>query len=85
MEGSSHVHIMSETSWSYVSYCLGSVAALRPGVRRHHRHPAHPCRAALHRRQQRGQKPAHLHHLLRVRTQHIASDEYRHQVNRVMR
>lgn len=54
--------------------------ALHPGLWRHHRHPADPGRAALHRRQQRRQESAHLHHLLRVGDLHAAADGRRHQV-----
>lgn len=48
--------------------------ALHPGVWRHHRHPAHPGWAALHKGQQRGQKSAHLHHLLRFGVVYAAAN-----------
>lgn len=35
----------------------------------------------MHRRQQQRQKPAHLHHLLRVGNLHAAADDNRHQVS----
>lgn len=54
--------------------------ALHPGVWRHHRHPAHPGRAALHQGQQRGQKSAHLHHILRFGIMYAAANNLRDKV-----
>lgn len=54
--------------------------ALHPGVWRHHRHPAHPGRAALHKGQQRGQKSAHLHHILRFGIMYAAANNLRDKV-----
>ena len=59
---------------------LSASTALYPRIRRHHRSPADPGRAALHKGQQRRQKPAHLHHILRVGVMHTAADHCRFQV-----
>lgn len=55
-------------------------AALHPCFRRHHCNPADPGRASVHQGQQRRQKPAHLHHILRVGTLHATADGHWHKV-----
>lgn len=62
-------------------YPLSSAsAALHPRVRWHHRSPADPGRAPLHKGQQHRQKPAHLHHILCVGIMYATADSFRYQV-----
>lgn len=56
------------------SVCDFVFPALHLGVWGHHRHPAHPGRAALHQGQQPGQKSAHLHHFLRFGIMYAAAN-----------
>lgn len=60
---------------------LVASTALHPGVWGHHCSPADPGRAPLHQGQQRRQKPAHLHHILRVRIMYDTADGSGYQVN----
>ncbi|KAL0155196.1 hypothetical protein M9458_049459, partial [Cirrhinus mrigala] len=52
---------------------------LHTGVRWHPGNSSHPSRAVVHQREQRCQKSAHLHHLLRLRHVHFATDHARDQ------
>lgn len=67
-------------AFDHLSVMSSISAALHPCFRGHHRSPADSGRAALHQRQQRCQKPAHLHHIFRLRLMHAAADGCWHQV-----
>ncbi|XP_061411975.1 5E5 antigen-like isoform X2 [Lethenteron reissneri] len=56
------------------------IPALPPRVRRHHRHPTHPGRAAVRGRRRPRQGAPHQHDVLRVGARHAAADHAGHEV-----